>query len=351
MGTYFLQSRLKSSKLMNLLYGDNLVDPYQYQYSGSKYTGLRQTHEIFPQIQEPIFEGSNFTIMIPNYGLISQLILKITLNSLVSNLNTSPYLGLRLFKNIYLRRSSDREIIQQINGHYIFARVLDIINNEKIITSFDPVFDKSCTIYIPLYFFFSEGPDMYLDPSSDYITEQGSYEVNLETDTSLALNGTISSYELSCFMTYYYQDIKRLPSYKLVYDNIISNGFSIATGSSTFYQFLRCRETVFNIHFFIYNKTTGSYLDLQNYTITVNDVVITSVDIAADYDLSSKIARRNNDYIKTYNTGLEIDRKSFNGPLDLNELWTFVLNITLSGPISSGYEFFVIYEYYKLLIN
>jgi len=174
-----------------------------------------------------------------------------------------------------------------------------------------PIFDTSATFYIPLYSFFSESPQFFLNTKNLCEDLQIVMKTNSFLDMAIANQLTSMGMVLDLGFFELNDNIYYGPkiSEKLIYGIEIASPIAIPQGSV--YQTFKMisNETVFAIHFFLYNKVLAQYWDIEQYDISLDGHTLTTVDTNSDYQLYNP-SRSNIDILKTYVVGLKLDRKS-----------------------------------------
>ena len=103
------------------------------------------------------------------YDNLAQINLKLSLTTDADNSNRSSYWACKIFKEIRLQCKRNKSVLQTIYPEYTLARIYSSSAEQKaqIEEAIDPVpafntLTPASTLYIPLFFWFSESPELFL---------------------------------------------------------------------------------------------------------------------------------------------------------------------------------------------
>ena len=333
-----MQNFLNENQETYLRTDDDQFDFTRYEGMKNYRSGVKTNFLVRPKYQDQTSQ----IFHIPRYGYLSQVVANI---KLVSSGPEDPQerLPLRLFESITLQTERGPFAIQTLNGHYLNVRIQNIgLLGQKILNGIDS--DSFGTYYLPLFFFFSESTDRFINTET---TERLQIKFNLNPAPMYLLANQLVSFSITLTCEFYkfgYPPIMALlPSKEQT--QLMTN----IQATDPFFYFsdvlLQCPADICAIHFFLYNPATAQYYPIDSYTLSALDRDITTVNTYTDYSLYVPQVLSNQDIIKSYVIGTQIDRRNNNLYFNLRNQNLYLTVISTNLP--AGYYLYVIYEYYQ----
>lgn len=263
-------------------------------------------------------DNDTFTIKLSkNYDNLSQIILKVkmtitkdlTVTTPPSTLSIEQFLGARIFKEIYLQTVDTRFQLQKIIPTYTLNRT-DEINNSRAYSHIDEgiqaneKFEDLVTtpstqyFYIPLFFFFSDHPQNFLNTRK--LTELELKLISNDSPSKMGIVGdrfeSLTINEVTAICTFHdtaqtsindeliYIPKKQLKpivgSYNIFEEDIVQ----LATGQTSARFLIRCNYPLYCTNFNIINDNEQKH-QINSIKFKINGQEFVKLDFRANYSL------------------------------------------------------------------
>ena len=328
--------------------------------------------------------GRQITFKVPRYGLLSGMVIKMdiatsaTKTATLTRLNT---LGTRIFSNVSLRSHS--RVIQDNSSYDILSRMNEApteqFNAYENLTTGSPAVNNNVTssiVYTPLFFFFGERSEAYLDASFCEPLEvvcTVNTQAGIWGDSELLSTISFNSLSLECFYIQLENGVQQsltaaqFPPSKnltlLANDCYVESPTSVVYASGTtlsMSQSLKCKNVAYSTYVYAHNKTTNALLAINSATLIANGQTVVSTDRRTQIFDNSKLgfihnvpgsSSGSNSYSIYY--GLDVSKTYLSGVqafASLNEPILSVVIDTSSGVSANDViELLIIHEYCTLL--
>jgi len=264
---------------------------------------MKNTLKTLVNFETVVKTGSNiysntFSVDIPrSYDNLSQLYIKLTLSTGLAAITPASMLATKIFKKITLRTKRGTTI-QKLTPEYIQARIGEL-EGTPLYTKIESSIDSSSlfsagsvVVYVPLFFFFSENENVFLNTRK---YEQLELEMQFNDTSELMGMETVDLTSVTCDFYGLFHDTngssytndmiftnKNPEQVKGSYDIFFEDNQTVSDSSTSTKFILRNPHPTFAMHIIITNQD-GDTKNINRIKMSIGSRIILDLDLLMNY--------------------------------------------------------------------